>query len=174
MHRLPVIMLLVLFLFMPIFVCLQAANATSFLLTATAKPGTIGSDFSILYTDVDNDGLFGLAGVDVVDAFSGVTINIGTPFQGFFNEVRESPVHDASVSPYTDGTGVAFNPVGPPIPIPIWIFGLEGDPFNATVPLASDWTYTQSLAVPIPSAAYLLGSGLIPLAWFRRRWGLKV
>jgi hypothetical protein len=162
MHRLTALCLLVLFFSAPIYVCPQTASATSFRLTATAKPGTTGSDFFILYTDVDNDGLFGLEDGDVVDVFSGVSINIGFPFQVNATTVLASPVHDAGVSPLTDGAGLGFN--GTDF-VPIWVFG---DPDFATVPLASDWTYTQSL-VPIPSAAYLLGAGLIPLAWFRRR-----
>jgi hypothetical protein len=157
MHRLIVSILLISFLVLPIFGSPTTGSAALYTIVATSVNPRV-SDFTLTYNDTDNDTpvpLFGPQEGDTVVTFSGFEDTLVGHVSG---PVNYAPVN-SSMSPFTDGSGVfGFGPN-------YWGFGPLED---VLVLPASSWTYTQA-AVPIPASALLLSSGLIPLAWFRRR-----
>lgn len=163
MHRPTVSGLLLLFLFLAITASPPPATAvTEFRLEASLSPMIpirYFSDFFILYLDVDSSGLFN-PDVDQVVSFSGLDLTGGGPNAGHYDAISHSPSNSPE-SPFTDGT-----PDITGLPAPWWTFTRPDGP-DMMVP-GMTWTYTQSV-VPLPPTALLLGSGLIPLVWWRRR-----
>jgi len=121
-----------------------------------------GSGFNVLYNDSDADSPVPLLGNEDISSsyqpiggsFSGVKIN------GYLYPDLESVPYNSTASPYTDGAYWVWTFYDPNPPIQN---GYGCDP--------AGWTYNQSRVseIPVPSAALLLGSGLIPLAWLRRK-----
>jgi hypothetical protein len=108
-------------------------------------------DFSFRYTDNDDDGRFS---VDELVSGSFTQPRVGS-IVGVLLGVVQAPEYHATKSPLTDGpAGAAY-----------WI--LLKSTGNSTQD-RERWTYSQS-SVPIPASVFLLGTGLIALAWSRRK-----
>jgi hypothetical protein len=132
----------------------QTAQYITYELTAYTKQPGIISNFTVQYVDRDGDRRVGTN--DYVFAFSGVTIN-GQEY----SELTVIPEYSAEYSPYTDG----------PESVYAWQFETSSGDIQNFVEW--DFTYGQT-PVPLPSSAWMLGTGLIPLAWAcRRKYRLK-
>jgi|WetSurMetagenome_2_1015567.scaffolds.fasta_scaffold45306_4 hypothetical protein len=146
------------------------SQANEYLLTATTIDSSVISSFTVLYSDMDNNAkLSDPDSPDVVLSFSGVTAQISGSQVNYATLIKTPPTGTAGP---TDGSGlITEDPVTPqPLvpPVPVWKFKNQDSDFYA---YTTDWTYNQT-QVPLPASAFLLGSGLIPLAWLRRsNWG---
>jgi hypothetical protein len=139
---------------------LPAHADTIFTITAETPP--VVASFALSFTDSDNDGVYTPSDGDHFVPRSLVWSGGWHGFNGVLTELVYAPSN--AYCPYTsDGGGGGKN----------WVFSGPGsdETFDTTIfPL----TYTRtSSAVPCPPAAYLLGSGLIPLAWARRKKGWR-
>lgn len=129
----------------------RAMCGTIYDFTATSLFPATDSNFSLLYHDLDADQKFSL---NELISFSGVTSHF---FGEFYDTISEVPIN-SSASPLTDGTSEN------------WVFTNPASIFGSSPGV---WSYTQS-AVPLPAGVLLLGSGLIPLAyWTRHRKSLR-
>lgn len=112
-------------------------------------------DFSFRYTDNDDDGRFSV-GELVSGSFSQTRVG---SIVGVLSGVVQAPEYHATKSPLTDGPAGAT----------YWIL------LKSTGNSTNDrmrWTYSQTPVqspVPIPASVFLLGTGLIALAWSRRK-----
>ena len=136
--------------------------AATYTLTATDKIYSADwSNFSLQYYDLDNDQKFSYDEL-IPGTFSGVRdITRGI----IYTRIIGVPLYSSMDSPFTDGGGdCTYGCYGSK---DSWDFAQDIFP-GGTVsrPTASTWTYTQT---PVPSALWLLGSGLIGLAGLRRR-----
>lgn len=111
------------------------------------------SDFSLTYNDVDGDAKFSIDEL-VEGSFSGVQM-----YTYWLTVIGSVPVNSPQ-SPLTDGDKSRW---GFLIPSPE-----GGGPLVGSMDYPQEWTYRQS-TVPIHASAFLLGTGLIPLAWAHRK-----
>jgi hypothetical protein len=147
-----------------LFVCLLLMMAVAPVYATTynfvANSAYFGyGEFSLQYTDKDNDGLFSL---DELINFSGVYLYAGSVWGWTtFTQLTRVPIYDSIKSPLTDGDyDGGYNG-------PIWLFTVPDSPAYAAV-TAISWTpYTQT-AVPLPPTALLLGTGILGLVGWRR------
>jgi hypothetical protein len=124
---------------------------TTYEFTATSQ-SIYATTFTLLYDDLDGNGLFSLNEL-VTDSFSGLW------YSGhFYTKINGVPlnslVNDFSYSPLTAGNQYGF-------------WGVVSDDNWYTQPWTSEFAESQ-VAVPVPAAVVLLGSGLIGLAGWRR------
>ncbi len=127
----------------------------------TAYPIVI-SDFSLRYVDADNDGRFSLDEL-VSGSFSGVSIE-EPGWSAIYMTIHW--VAAGPLSPLTDELGyVSHWSFGDPIFF-VWEHGWD-KPLQVGLG-EGDFSYSQ-VAVPLPASVFLLGSGLIGLAWARRK-----
>lgn len=139
----------------------RAFTTYDFIAHGVVGSGLGGVGFSLKYIDQDGDGLFSLDEL-VAGSFSGFT----PPGLPHYVTILAVPV-TSDVSPLTDGGALPPRTAGYG-----WDFFIEAPSLepgsHEDWPPPTYWTYTES-AVPIPPSALLLGAGLIPLAWARRR-----
>jgi hypothetical protein len=140
------------------------ATTTTYILTATPFPSYTGvASFWVTYTDTDPDNLLGGLGTgeSTITGFSGVTIN---------GDVFPADIPFASipyVPGYVNGSGENWG----------WLFYYVNLTWFGTGTAQGNYfTYTIDPvpAVPVPPSVLLLGTGLIALAWARRKkvvWG---
>jgi hypothetical protein len=121
------------------------------------------SGFTLQYVDADGDGRFSLDEL-VPGSFSGMTEQETSHSWYLCTDVLGLPAFSATQSPLTDGVQYYSKDSN------TWWFYYPGDvpPTGAFGMGASNYSYSQS-PVPIPASALLLGAGLIPLAWARRK-----
>ncbi len=116
------------------------------------------TSFSLEYVDKNGTGL--LTSTDEILSFTGVKLWAPAVWAGgvTFSAVLYIPPYDLAA--FTDGPSF---PGG---------WGFSGTVIGETYTWPSAmWTYGEHpiSTVPIPPAVFLLGSGLIPLAWARRK-----
>ncbi len=139
------------------------ATPITYEFTATPVDPSTFSSFTLQYVDVDGDGLLNQSEV-VSGTFSGVQVlkAIFTPgVSGWANypNLLAVPCY---------GSLMALGPGGETFGGYYWYFGgvTEGYMFCGTE--NGGFTYSET-PVPVPPSVLLLGVGLMPLAWARRK-----
>lgn len=156
------------------------ATATTYLFTAEAHPVNFVSNpsavqwstFSFQYTDLDGNGKVSLNEIDM-STFNGVTEKDASGTSLFSSStiygVPVPPANPPDVNQLTVGSGTGSG--GQSIPPQLcyaWNFA-PGD-HGSDVGMAGVMLFTESqVPVPVPPSVFLLGSGLIGLAWARRK-----
>jgi len=129
------------------------------IVTLTAETPPVTGRFALSFTDSDNDGIY----TPPSDQFVPGSLVWSGGWQGFngvLTELVSAPSN--AYCAYTNDAGGQY-----------WVFQGPGayQKFDTTL---FSLTYTETFqAVPCPPAALLLVSGLIPLAWLRRRNGWR-
>jgi len=115
-----------------------------------------GTNFTLSYTDYDNDGKFSLDEL-VAGSFSGVQFYWTDWGWVSYNAIRNVPSYqDNPYQRLVDGDSPGW-----------WAFGPIQHPGYDEYPTMY-WTLYQTSPVPVPPAALLLGTGLVGLASWRR------
>jgi hypothetical protein len=171
--------LLLLLSFLFVLALASSVRADTKVIIATPTPYSTAygmSGFTLTYADANGNGL--LDTTETILAMTNITFQyagdgVHTTITVLGGPVREIPIYDAAVSPYTNGTAYIFAPNGT-TKIPEWQFSsITTDP-NYLWMVDSEWdahwwTYSE---VPCPPPVYLFGSGLmgLALARLRKRW----
>jgi hypothetical protein len=145
------------FLFLAILTVPVTGHAdTTYLFTAAQRSGYPLPTFSLQYLDKDNDGKFS------IDELVGGSFSGFTAYGHTYNTIVTVPPYlDAPLSPWnsplTDGEGPLYTN---------WAFKDASEYQGEFNP--QNWIESQ-IQVPLPATAVLLGAGLLPLAWARRK-----
>ncbi len=132
------------------------ATAALWQFNATTVFAPNQSSFDVQFNDADGNGVVSIA--DIVDgSFSGVTIP-GTGNTIFYDQINQIP----------DWSGNGLQLLTSPDNRPTrWEFEKKvGQAFTDVDDRG--WTYEANI-VPLPNAAWLLGSGLLGLVYFKRK-----
>ena len=121
--------------------------------TSTIEPHW--DSFHLQYQDLDGDNHMSFNEI-VPGSFSGVWYYNIREFDFFYGKILSVPTHDDQLSPLTDGAGNSWS-----FAATWWTNDWDNAP-------ASAFTYSQEQVVPIPSTVWLLGSGLLGLAGWRK------
>ncbi|MGD0828053.1 MAG: hypothetical protein ABSA09_08200 [Desulfobaccales bacterium] len=155
-----------LFSFLAVFVGVAAVQADTYTLEVNPLPGygpgTVAnlSTFWITYTDTGTDNLLGGldSGESIIKWWSGVTD------QSYVFPANYGFAMIPYVQDYVNGVGVDWG----------WNWGPQYPIFGTATADSRDFSYSREAgAVPVPPSALLLASGLIPLAWARRKKRLR-
>jgi hypothetical protein len=134
----------------------QVQADTIYQIQATTTNQAQAYSFAANWVDTNHDKLFEIG---ELTSFSGVALYIGSVMRyGFFGHLETVP--NNAYCQYTDG----------PINASEWVFYSDSDHTYWAEPV-SQWQYQVTgvgSTVPLPPTAYLLGSGLLGLACWRK------